>query len=57
MIKYFCDRCGKEKKENELNKVILDFYQDSYWPPATTDTKFLCPGCINALVDFFKNEE
>jgi hypothetical protein len=54
MIKYFCDRCGKEKKEDELNKVALDFNEDSYWPPAT---KFLCAGCINALLDFFKRVE
>lgn len=52
MIKYFCDRCGKESEE--LIHVALKF---DPWELFSAETLLICHKCHDKLKNFFKEVE
>lgn len=64
MVKYFCDRCGKEI---ELGKYMWfrhkTVYADIRWIPAqyqadpTSVDHRICPDCENSFIKWFNHPE
>ena len=63
MIKYFCDKCGKELNNfNDSNRFASDAFTVRVEPPeirrwtadAETGTYILCYDCAKALNDWFR---
>lgn len=62
MIKYFCDKCGKELEHNEF---ASDLYKVTVYPQdirkwtddAETGTYILCHECIEKFIKWLCNQE
>lgn len=51
MIKYYCDRCGKE-----VNNLYKIYYTSKHCCIQHEDKKEVCKECYDKIVDFIKGK-
>ena len=54
MIKFYCDRCGKDMTEKEHISVTLEYIGNGEPSPKAPDEYDICHECIRKLNEFLE---
>lgn len=54
MIKFYCDRCGKDMTEEEHISLTLEYIGNGEPSPKAPDEYDICSECLRELDEFLK---